>query len=128
MRLASARLSGELLSTRGYTQETIVVYTCNFGRYESVKPPVVVEPDIRYILFTDDPSLRSDVWEIRILESETGNPRRESSRAKIQPHVYLPTHDISIYIDSSLDLKRSEERRVGKDRTYWMRGCARSDR
>src|SRR5690625_6506825 len=80
MRLASARLSGELLSTRGYTQETIVVYTCNFGRYESVKPPVVVEPDIRYILFTDDPSLRSDVWEIRILESETGNPRRESRR------------------------------------------------
>src|SRR5690625_7119636 len=76
MRLASARLSGESLSTRGYTQETIVVYTCNFGRYESVKPPVVVEPDIRYILFTDDPSLRSDVWEIRILESETGYTRR----------------------------------------------------
>lgn len=112
MRLASARLSGELLSTRGYTQETIIVYTCNFGRYESVKPPVVVEPDIRYILFTDDPSLRSDVWEIRILESETGNPRRESRRAKIQPHVYLPTHDISIYIDSSLELKYHNVRKM----------------
>src|SRR5690625_7219416 len=72
MRLASARLSGELLSTRGYTQETIVVYTCNFGRYESVKPPVVVEPDMRCILFTDDPSLRSDVCAIRPIDTGSG--------------------------------------------------------
>jgi len=112
VRLASARLSGESLSTRGCTQETIIVYTCNFGRYESVKAPVVVEPDIRYILFTDDPTLRSDVWEIRVLESETGNPRRESRRAKIQPHVYLPTHDISVYIDSSLELKHHNVRKM----------------
>lgn len=90
----------------------IVVYTCLYGRYESLKEPGVVDPAVRYIAFTDDPSLRSERWEICVLHDRLGDSRRSSRLAKILPHLYLPEHEVSIYIDASLQLKTDDINRM----------------
>lgn len=90
--------------------DKVIVYTCNFGNYESVKEPLEVDPTVQYILFTDNPSLSSKVWQIVHFQDKASDPRRTSRMAKILAHKYLPDHDISIYVDSSLELKVKDVR------------------
>lgn len=86
-------------------KEKVIVYTCNFGQYEAVKEPLFIDPNVEYILFTDDKSLTSKYWKVVFLEEALDNPRRTSRLPKIMAHKYLPPHDISVYIDSSLEIK-----------------------
>ncbi|GGA56311.1 tetratricopeptide repeat protein [Okeania sp. KiyG1] len=86
----------------------IIVYTCNFGNYESIKEPLAVDPRVEYILFTDNTHIKSEIWNVIHINELAENPRRASRLAKILPHKYLPTHDISVYIDSSFTLKESD--------------------
>lgn len=85
--------------------EKIIIYTCNFGNYETIKEPLEVDPTVDYIIFTDNPGLTSKFWNVVLIEQSLSDPRRASRLAKILPHRYLPDHDISIYLDSSLELK-----------------------
>lgn len=87
--------------------ETIVVYTCNMGGYESVKEPLYKDPNVEYILFTDDKDLKSDGWKVVHINERLSDPRRTSRLPKILAHKYLPPHDISVYIDSSLEIKET---------------------
>lgn len=86
----------------------VVVYSVLIGDYEAVKEPEVLDPSVRYILFTDDPKLRNDKWEICLLTDCLSNGRRTSRLPKILPHLYLPEHDVSIYIDSSLTWRAAD--------------------
>ncbi len=83
----------------------VIVYTCNFGDYESVKEPLCIDPNAKYMLFTDNKNLTSENWQVVVIEEKLDDARRTSRLPKILPHKYLPPHDISIYIDSSLEFK-----------------------
>nr|WP_317267847.1 rhamnan synthesis F family protein [Arthrospira sp. SH-MAG29] len=86
----------------------IIVYTCNFGNYESVKEPMVIDPRVEYILFTDRKDMQSKTWKIIYINELAENPRRASRLAKILPHKYLPDHDISVYLDSTFTVKEPD--------------------
>lgn len=59
---------------------------------------------MRYLLFTDLKDAPAP-WEVHRLEADaTVNLRRLSRVVKIQPDVYLPKHEISIYMDANLRL------------------------
>lgn len=47
-----------------------VVYSAIFNNYDSIKDPIRIDPDWRYIMFTDDPTLKSDYWEIVVIPQE----------------------------------------------------------
>lgn len=110
----------------------IIVYTCNFGGYESIKEPLLTDPTVEYIIFTDDKSITSNNWKIVVIDEKLKDPRRTSRLAKIMPHRYLPDHDISVYIDSSLEIKTDDIRTMvaeclqGKDIAlykHYRRNC-----
>lgn len=86
----------------------IVVYTCNFGGYESVKEPLFIDPRVDYVLFTDREDVSTKHWRIVHVSERLADPRRTSRLPKILAHRYLPPHDISIYIDSSLRIKAAD--------------------
>lgn len=91
----------------------VIVYTCNFGDYESVKEPVFQDPTVEYILFTNNKNLKSEKWKIQVLDDAditVLSQRRQSRLPKILAHKYLPEHDFSLYIDSSLQLKTADIR------------------
>ena len=91
----------------------LVVYTVLTGSKELLGNPLVALPpqaqsdlDIRFVCFTDNRQLRSEVWELRYLEATPLAPEKLSRRPKALPHEYLQEWDYSLYIDNILVFKR----------------------
>jgi hypothetical protein len=83
-----------------------VVYTCMFGYSEHFNDFAYERDDrIDYVCFTDDPALRSDHWEIRVVPPQLLDPPRASKRIKAMTHRFLPEYDWSLYVDNVIRLK-----------------------
>ena len=82
------------------------VYTCLFGHSEPF-------PDHHYpsdaatdfILFTDDPALRSAFWDIRLIAPVAMDPVRAAKRIKHNHAEFLPGYAASLYIDNTVRLR-----------------------
>ena len=90
------------------TDARLIVYSVLVGDYEALKEPETLDPAARYILFTDNPALTSEKWEVVVLDTKGLSPRRASRLPKLLPHRYLPDHDISVYIDASLTITEAD--------------------
>ncbi len=79
----------------------IVVYSVNTGGYDEFRTPEIYDPNIRYILFTDNKYFKSPIWEVNHVDfiPNTLDNRKRARFIKINPHIVLPEHDISIWID-----------------------------
>lgn len=77
-----------------------IVYTVCTGGYDTVEAPRFLEPNTRYIAFTDLEKIKG--WEV----IPWNGGRRESREPKILAHKYLPEHDESLYIDACIRLTR----------------------
>lgn len=93
------------------TAKARCVYTALIGRYERLNEQEVARrSSIRFICFTDDPDLRSETWEIRLIEPAlAADPVRSQRHIKLLPHIHLPEFDQSLYIDNSVVLKEKPE-------------------
>ncbi|MGY6531827.1 glycosyltransferase [Glycocaulis sp.] len=91
-------------SVKGPADLTVIVYTVLVGDYEALKEPENPDPRVRYLLFTDNPEVKTEHWEVVPLDTLGLSPRRASRLPKLLPHRYLPEHDISLYIDASITL------------------------
>jgi len=87
------------------------VYTTMIGGYEKLnEQPIAATSTIPFICLTDDPTLRSTSWEIRLVSPSFGMDSVRSQRdIKIRPHLYLPDYDISLYIDNTVLLTQPPE-------------------
>lgn len=79
-----------------------VIYTAITGGKDRLIDPTHVLSNVAYVCFTDDPSLQSNVWTIRLLASESSDPARNSKRAKLLPHAYLEHYSWSLWIDGNI--------------------------
>ena len=80
----------------------IIIYSVNTGGYDNLNSPTVVDPNVRYILFTDNKYYRSDIWEVNHVDFiKEGLDNRKIARfIKINSHLVLPKHDVSIWVDN----------------------------
>ncbi|WP_052521511.1 hypothetical protein [Agreia bicolorata] len=85
------------------------VYTALLGGYERLNDQAVAEESgIPFICFTDDPELKSDTWEIRLVDPLLPLDMVRSQRdLKIRGHDSLSEFSETLYIDNSVALKRS---------------------
>ena len=82
-----------------------VIYTAITGDYDDVKEPGFIHPDYDYILFTNNPRLKSDIWEVRYVENEEELDNvKLARRIKILGHEYLPEYDFSIWVDANMEI------------------------
>lgn len=82
-----------------------VIYSAIIGAYDDVKEPAYVNPELDYILYTDNPDIKSDVWQVRLVDNKEGlDNARFSRRMKVLGHEYLPEYDYSIWIDGKLQI------------------------
>lgn len=86
----------------------IVVYTSIYGDYEQLLDQAAARTDgIPFVCFTDRSDLVSKFWEVRHVPGPfPSDPGRNSRRAKILAHEYLPEYATSLYIDNSIELLR----------------------
>lgn len=83
----------------------VAVYTAIFNDYDVLIDPVVTESGVDYICFTDNPELKSDVWETKIANPMT-DPVLSNRRIKILAHEYLEDYELSIYIDGNIQIRQ----------------------
>lgn len=78
-----------------------VVYTAIFGNKDTLKDPLYVDIDCDYVCFTDNESLKSDIW--RVVKSETAeqDPVRSAKIYKVNPHLFLSEYETSMWIDAN---------------------------
>lgn len=92
-------------------EQRTCVYTVLTGDYETLnEQPALKASRLPCICLTDNPNLVSDTWEIRPLSPVLPwDPIRSQRDAKIQPQLYLPEFDSSLYIDNAVVLKETPE-------------------
>ena len=85
--------------------EQVALYTAIFGDFDVLKDPPRMK-NTSYYCFTDNPTVRTNIWDISVVEVPNGeHPRLSAKRFKTMPHRFLPPgHRYSIYIDGSLIL------------------------
>jgi hypothetical protein len=83
----------------------VIVYSANIGGYDNFIDLKNYDPNVEYILFTDDAEFKSDVWEVKSVDflTDTLDNRKKARYIKLNPHLVLPPHDISIWIDHCLE-------------------------
>jgi hypothetical protein len=88
------------------------VYTALLGGYERLtEQPVAGESSLDFVCLTDDPTLVSETWTVRLVERIIPRDPARSQRAlKIRAHAAVPDYDVSLYIDNSILLKTPPER------------------
>ena len=80
-----------------------VVYTCVFGAFDRVFPPLVLEDGIDFVLITDRADLNVQGWTTQVADPERfGSPRQANRHFKMFAHRIFPEHDISLYIDGNI--------------------------
>jgi hypothetical protein len=86
---------------------SIVVYSVNTGGYDELKNPTVINPNVRYILFTDNKYFKSNVWEVCHIDflSHLKDSRRIARYVKINSHLVLPPHEYSVWVDHCFTTK-----------------------
>ena len=84
-----------------------VVFTALFGRYETLNELAISRnPTTRYVCFTDDPLLRSETWEISVVNPKNKeSPSRASREIKMLGHKHFPEGTRSLYIDNTVRLR-----------------------
>ena len=87
---------------------SIVLYTVIFGGYDAVSelPDEYVRDDIQRILFTDDPELESETWDVVYREPILKDDMSRSSKEiKLRPHLLFPNCEYSMFIDGNAVLQ-----------------------
>jgi hypothetical protein len=86
---------------------TSAVYTALFGKYEQLNEVQNVgDGTVPFICFTDDETLTSTVWDVRVVRPLFAMDLQRSQRdIKIRGAVALEKFDRTLYIDNSVSLK-----------------------
>lgn len=83
-----------------------IVYTSIFDDYDSLHDPLTPSANVQFVCFTDNENLESKVWKIVHVDGD-GDGTDRNRRLKINPHLYLPEHDYSLYVDGNVRVLRN---------------------
>lgn len=86
----------------------IAVYTCIVGNYDNLLEPVYKEPDVDYLIFTDQEIPDGSTWEKRNIQKDSEyselSPMMMNRKIKIQQCEELLKYDYTVYIDGNIEM------------------------
>ena len=85
-----------------------VIYTALFGDYDDLIELQKFE-GWDYVCFTDQKSLKSDVWKIVEISDDKNSPNILNRMYKWLPHRYLNDYEVSLYIDSNVEFFKNPD-------------------
>lgn len=86
----------------------IAVYTCNFGDYDPLRDPIVVDPVADYIYFTDRPR-ESSAWDVQVVPL-VHTPIMQSRDYFCCSTLHLPDYPITVEHGADCCLKVTASR------------------
>jgi len=100
------------------------ILTCIFSGYEQIREVIDPDPDIEYILVTDNQNLKSDTWQIKYYPQLLDYPEGPDRWAYIRYHPFeFVNTDICLYIDGSIQILSSPKEMLEKfEKEEWEYG------
>lgn len=95
----------EFVADDYFTNDRIAVYTCVFGKYDSLQEPVIKPDNIDYYIITDRPVPDSSLWKTVSWEhccSDELSCVEKNRYFKMHPECIFPKYRYSIYIDGNI--------------------------
>lgn len=89
----------------------LVIYTVITGGKDTLSEDINTK-GAKAVCFTDDPTMKSEKWEIRLIPSLYKDVRRDSRTVKMLPHIYFPEATHSLYLDGNIICKVPMQRLV----------------
>lgn len=100
--------------THSFNPQSTVIYTSIIGNYDDLKDPAYVDDSLKYVCFTENRNLHSDIWEMRYIDLPDAMDARHKIREfKLLPHRFFPEYDTSIWVDGCFEI-------LGDLREYMM--------
>ncbi len=88
------------LSKINFNHKKLVVYTAVTNNQSKIDPPCYINDNVDYVCFTDNPNIKSNFWQIRLMDENLKlDSIRKVSHYKILAHNYLKEYDYSLWID-----------------------------
>jgi len=103
--------------------ESLVVYTVIIGKYDTLKPPLAIDPNVRHVCITDGPLPNVPPWTQRVVRGNHGPARRHSRLYKTMSHACFPLAEYSLYVDGRIQLKIHPEEALGWLKNHDMALC-----
>ncbi|QJW84096.1 DUF616 domain-containing protein [Ramlibacter terrae] len=83
----------------------LLVYTCVFGGYDRVYPPLHADPAVDHVLVTDDARTRVAGWRTVLADrSRFAGSQAANRYYKMLAHREFPGYDASLYADGNIRL------------------------
>lgn len=82
---------------------SVACYTAICGGYDDLKSHPDIA-DVDFVAFTDDPTLASEEWTVRLVAPDGTHPRDQAKQFKLFPHCWLPEYDFTIWVDGSHEI------------------------
>ncbi|TDO94083.1 uncharacterized protein DUF616 [Halanaerobium saccharolyticum] len=92
----------------------IIVYTAIANNYDDLIDPKFISSNIDYYCFTDDMSMKSEVWNLIEFPLDDLNSTYKNRIVKMLPHKYFSEYKYSVYIDGSIDILGDIEKLVNE--------------
>ncbi len=83
-----------------------VVFSAVIGQYDNIRSPEFINDNLDYILFTDSDLIKSDVWNVVVVDNQENLDNTKLAR-KIKivgGYEYLDNYDYTIWIDGKLQI------------------------
>lgn len=92
-----------------YTNKRIVIYSCITGNYDKCLTPLFHADNIEYVLFTDNPNIKTDYWKIvdinNMKKLEKLSLAEKNRYIKMNPYsLFENKYDYAIYIDGNIQV------------------------
>lgn len=84
-----------------------VVYTALFGDYDNLIDPKEKYEGCDFICFTDQKNLKSDIWNVKIVEKCDLPLNMMNRRYKLLPHLFLSSYEQSLYVDTNIFIRNN---------------------
>lgn len=88
-----------------FNLDNLVIYTAITGEYDTLKDPLYIADGVKHICFTNNPNLKSNIWEIRYIDEKGSMDNVHLARhIKMNPHVFLPYYETSVWVDGKFQI------------------------
>ncbi len=97
-------ISGHFSKTVAFHEWRCVVYTAITGRYDELKDPLFVDEDLTYVCLTNNPEIKSKIWNIEYVQDEHKDNVHLARHLKMNPHLYFHDFDMSVWVDGKFQI------------------------
>lgn len=96
----------------------IVIYSALIGDLDNFIEPKFDIPNCDLILFTNNPDIKVNKFKVIYIDTDNEilkDYRKLARMIKTMPHLFIPQYEISVWIDSRLDILRPDIAKMASD-------------